>query len=90
MNTKAPPLVEGAEGGTDVVFPRTGGSFPFPGKYVLGKHQNGCRNCTRLVMARCVRWLGDDQVHLVEHGAWSHEEPQLVGITHYVDLSLIS
>ena len=35
MNTKAPPLVRGgAEGGTNVVFPKTGGVFPFPGTYV--------------------------------------------------------
>ena len=31
MNTKAPPLVRGgAEGGTNVVFPKTRGGFPFP------------------------------------------------------------
>ena len=42
-----------------------------------------------LVMAQYVRWLGGDQVHLVEHGARSQEVLQLVGITNYVDLSLI-
>ena len=30
MNTKAPPLVRGAEGGTNVVFPKNGGVLPFP------------------------------------------------------------
>ena len=43
-----------------------------------------------LVMARYVRWLGGGQVHLVEHGAHCKEALQLVGIKHYVDLTLIS
>ena len=43
-----------------------------------------------LVMAQYVRWLGGDHVHLVEHGARSQEALQLVGITHYLDLLLIS